>query len=267
MVKPCAVVVGWRAGERAAHAIDVMRASQPGCEVVFVDNEAAASPAREDVLPLAENRGYAGGANAGIARAFADPAITHVVVLNDDLELAAGALALLAETCGDDGCASPTIEAPGADAFAGGRLDARGFGRHEPGARDFLTGAALCIPRVAWERVGPFDERLFLYYEDVDWCLRARAAGFALRVSSAATARHGAGRSTGGGGGETWAYYSTRNRLWLLQRMRGRGTARREAANTSARALLRLSEPIGRAKLLGVRDWAEQRMGRGPFPR
>ena len=74
------------------------------------------------------------------------------------------------------------IEAPGADAFAGGRLDARGFGRHEPGALDFLTGAALCLPRAAWERVGPFDERLFLYYEDVEWCLRARAAGFALRV-------------------------------------------------------------------------------------
>ena len=171
-----------------------------------------------------------------------------MVVLNDDLELAPGALMLLAELCGDDGCASPTIEAPGDDAFAGGRLDARGFGRHEPGARDFLTGAALCIPRAAWERVGSFEERLFLYYEDVDWCLRARAAGFALRVSDDATARHGAGSSTGGGGGETWAYYSTRNRLWLLQRMRGRGTARREAANTSARALLRLREPIGRAQ-------------------
>ena len=49
--------------------------------------------------------------------------------------------------------------------------------------------------------------------------------------------------------------------------MRGRAMARREAANTSARALLRLRDPVGRAKLLGVRDWAEGRMGRGPFPR
>ena len=188
--------------------------------------------------------------------------------MNDDLELAPGALRVLAELAGDDGCASPTIEAPGPDAFAGGRIDARGFGRHEPGARDFLTGAALCIPRVAWDRVGPFDERLFLYYEDVEWCLRARAAGFALRVSETATARHGAGSSTGGGDGETWAYYSTRNRLWLLQRMRGRATARREAAqHGGARAARRAREPVGRAKLLGVRDWAEGRMGRGPFPR
>jgi GT2 family glycosyltransferase len=267
MVKPCAVVVGWRAGARAAQAIDRLRASQPGCEVVFVDNEAPASESPPGVLSLIENRGYAGGANAGVAWALSDHSVTHVLVMNDDLELAPGALTLLAEACGDDGCASPAIEAPGPDGFSGGRIDGRGFGRHEPGSRDFLTGAALCFPRVAWQRVGPFDERLFLYFEDVEWCLRARAAGFALRVEQRATARHGAGRSTGGGTGETWAYYSTRNRLWLLQRMRGRATARREAANTSARALLRLREPIGRAKLLGVRDWAENRMGQGPYPR
>jgi GT2 family glycosyltransferase len=267
MGKPCAVVVGWRAGARAGEAIDRLRAGQPGCQAVFVDNEAPSPSSAPDVLPLIENRGYAGGANAGVARAFGDASITHVLVMNDDLELAPGALTLLAEACGEDACASPAIEAPGPDAFRGGRIDARGFGRHEAGALDFLTGAALCFPRVAWDRVGPFDERFFLYFEDVEWCLRARAAGFALRVEERATARHGAGSSTGGGTGETWAYYSTRNRLWLLQRMRGRATARREAANTSARALLRLREPVGRAKLLGVRDWAGNRMGQGPFPR
>ncbi len=218
-------------------------------------------------MALEENRGFAGGANVGLAHAFADRAITHALLMNDDIELAAGALAVLAETCGENACASPVIEAPGADAFSGGRSTRRGFGRHEPGALDFLTGAALCLPRSAWERVGGLDERLFLYYEDVEWCLRARAAGFALRVEPRATARHAAGSSTGGGQGETWAYYSTRNRLWLLQRLRGRGTARREAANTSARALRRLREPIGRAKLEGVRDWASGRMGRGPYPR
>jgi GT2 family glycosyltransferase len=267
MVKPCAVVVGWRAEARAGLAIETLGSSQPGCDVVFVDNEAGAAAPRPGVVALQENRGFAGGANVGLAQAFADPAITHALLMNDDIELAPGALVALAEACGVDGCASPVIEAPGADAFAGGRIDARGFGRHEAGALDFLTGAALCVPRDAWDRVGSFDERLFLYYEDVDWCLRARAAGFVLRVEHAATARHAAGSSTGGGRGETWAYYSTRNRLWLLQRMRGRATARREAANTSARALRRLREPIGRAKLEGVRDWALGRMGQGPYPR
>ena len=80
MVKPCAVVVGWRAGERATHAIGLLRANQPDAEVLFVDNEAPSFSARADVLSLAENRGYAGGANAGIERAFTDLTVTHVVV-------------------------------------------------------------------------------------------------------------------------------------------------------------------------------------------
>ena len=49
--------------------------------------------------------------------------------------------------------------------------------------RDYLSGACLCISRAAWERVGPFNEELFLYYEDVDWCLRARALGVPLTVA------------------------------------------------------------------------------------
>src|SRR4051812_31038422 len=99
MVKPCAVVVGWRAGARAGDAIDRLRASQPGCQVIFVDNEAPAPSPAPDVISLVENRGYAGGANAGVARALADAATTHVLVMNDDLELAPGALSLLAEAC------------------------------------------------------------------------------------------------------------------------------------------------------------------------
>ncbi|MEP7162096.1 MAG: glycosyltransferase, partial [Dermatophilaceae bacterium] len=44
----------------------------------------------------------------------------------------------------------------------------------------YLTGACLLIARSAWRAVGEFDERFFLYAEEVDWCRRARAAGYAL---------------------------------------------------------------------------------------
>ena len=175
---------------------------------------------------------------------------------------------MLAEACGDDGCASPTIEAPGADAFAGGRIDARGFGRHEPGARDFLTGAALCIPRAAWDRVGPFDERLFLYYEDVEWCLRARAAGFALRVVPRGdrTPRRGQldGRRRRARSGPTTRRATASGCCSACAVAPPRGA--RPPTRRRARCCV-LREPVGRAKLLGVRDWAEGRMGRGPFPR
>ena len=43
---------------------------------------------------------------------------------------------------------------------------------------DWVLGACLMIRRQAWEAVGPLDEGFFMYYEDIDWCYRARAAGW-----------------------------------------------------------------------------------------
>jgi GT2 family glycosyltransferase len=59
----------------------------------------------------------------------------------------------------------------------------RYYGPHEPGppiAVDNLSGACLVVRRAAWDAVGEFDERFFLYCEDVDWSLRARTAGWRL---------------------------------------------------------------------------------------
>jgi GT2 family glycosyltransferase len=274
---PAAVVVTWQAADRTAACLDRLAQVAPAAPVVVVDNES--DPARlarilgnrpVTAVPLAENRGLAGGANAGLDRAFADGA-SHAVLLNDDVLVAPGCLEALVEVAGADSAAAPRIKADGPDAFAGGHLDGRGFGRRAEGAVEYLTGAALCIPAGVWERVGPMDERLFLYYEDVDWCLRARALGVSLRVADRAEADHAAGSSTGGAEGPTWAYYSTRNRLWMLARLRGPGAARREAARTALRALGRLTQPsrggVARAKLAGVGDFRRGRMGRGPYPR
>jgi GT2 family glycosyltransferase len=271
---PVAVVVTWRANGDASACLD----SLDGVATVLVGNEsdaaalAALAAGREGVesLALADNRGFAGGANAGLARAFAGGA-THALLLNDDVRLDGGCLEALLATAGDDALAAPVVDAAGANAFTGGALDPRrGFGRHVPGALDFLTGAALMIPRRVWERVGPLDERLFLYYEDVEWTVRARRLGVALRLAPGAFAQHDAGSSSGGGEGATWAYYSTRNRLWFLERERGRAAAVREAANTAARAALRAAvgpRDVAGAKLAGTRDYLRGRLGKGPYPR
>jgi GT2 family glycosyltransferase len=48
----------------------------------------------------------------------------------------------------------------------------------EPTAVDVITACCVAIPRWAFEKVGAFDESFFMYVEDVDWCVRARQAGF-----------------------------------------------------------------------------------------
>jgi GT2 family glycosyltransferase len=273
-----AVVVAWRAGARAGACLDRLGDAAPGVRRLLVDCESdpaslaevlAARPGVEPVA-LTENLGFAGGANAGVGRAFAGGA-DHVVLLNDDVLLEPGCVAGLVAGAGAGGAASPRIDGPSGIAFAGARLELRrGFGSHVAGASDYLTGACICFSRAAWETVGPFDEQLFLYYEDVDWSLRARALGVPLTVVLEARASHAGGASSGGEQGETWAYYSTRNRLWLLERQRGPRAARREAVRTSMRARLRAlrssRRAVSLAKIAGVRDWNARRMGRGPWP-
>ena len=194
------------------------------------------------------------------------------MLLNDDVLVEAGLHRGAGRRGGGGGAASPRIDGPPGVAFAGGELElVRGFGRHVDGASDYLSGACVCISRGAWDTVGPFNEELFLYYEDVEWCLRARSLGVPLTVVLEARATHSGGASSGGGEGETWAYYSTRNRLWLLEIERGARVAGREAAKTRLRARMRAVQParraVSHAKLAGVHDWSERRMGRGPWPR
>jgi GT2 family glycosyltransferase len=275
-VSVAAVVVAWRAGERAGACLHRLAEVAPGATRVLVDNEGGEFggsdvPAGTIVVRLSDNRGFAGGANAGLERAFGDGA-THVLLLNDDVLVEQGCAEALVSAAGDGGAASPRIDGPPGVAFAGGELElVRGFGRHVDGARDYLSGACLCIARGAWDVVGQFNEELFLYYEDVEWCLRARSLGVPLTVALDARAAHSGGASSGGDKGETWAYYSTRNRLWLLEIERGARVAGREAAKTRMRARMRAVQParraVARAKLAGVHDWSARRMGRGPWPR
>lgn len=75
------------------------------------------------------------------------------------------------------------------------RLRARGLLSdlydHQPERVDgYLTGACLWIRRAAWRDVGPFDDRFFLYCEEVDWARRARRRGWQLRAVPEAGARH-----------------------------------------------------------------------------
>jgi GT2 family glycosyltransferase len=57
---------------------------------------------------------------------------------------------------------------------------------------DWVSGVFMLFRRPVYERLGGFDERYFLYYEDVDLCARLRALGLQTRVVPAATAQHAA---------------------------------------------------------------------------
>lgn len=61
---------------------------------------------------------------------------------------------------------------------------------------DWVAGMFMLADREAFRRVGGFDERYFLYYEDVDLCRRLRDAGFDIALVQAAQAIHDAQRTS-----------------------------------------------------------------------
>jgi N-acetylglucosaminyl-diphospho-decaprenol L-rhamnosyltransferase len=65
-----------------------------------------------------------------------------------------------------------------------------------PTGTGFVSGAALLIPRATFIQLGGFDTRYFMYYEDIDLCLRANAAGVPTHVVTEWTVRHSGGHTT-----------------------------------------------------------------------
>ena len=86
-------------------------------------------------------------------------------------------------------------------AFHGSRLfdpeALGGWARDTEREVDIVTGCLLAIERTTWERLGGFDERFFMYGEDADLSLRARALGFRPRITPDAEAVHAVGVSSG----------------------------------------------------------------------
>lgn len=62
----------------------------------------------------------------------------------------------------------------------------------------WVSGAAMCVRREAWEQVGGFDENIFLYYDDVDLCLRIAEAEWEVWHVPEAVVVHHSGASFGG---------------------------------------------------------------------
>ncbi len=61
---------------------------------------------------------------------------------------------------------------------------------------DWLSGCCMLIKKSVWAKIGPFDEKLYFYNEDREWCYRARRSGFKTRVIPAAKVVHLGGASS-----------------------------------------------------------------------
>jgi GT2 family glycosyltransferase len=203
--------------------------------VYVVDNASAEDPGEllRAELPgvrlvrLSFNRGYAAGCNAGAAIALDDGA-HQLLFLNNDTEVERTTIRALHEAADryPDAILGPTIvfaTDPGLIWSAGGAVQRPwmvnwhlGQGdlvsHHRESRRiDWTTGCAMFVTASTYRRVGPFDESLFIYLEDLDWCLRAARLGIETRLAADAILRHDVSATTSRLPTASVLYYGCRN--------------------------------------------------------
>jgi GT2 family glycosyltransferase len=216
----------------AENLAGIDRSCVPRSTVVVVDNWSSHAERRAitklterhawELITTDANLGFGAGMNRGAAHAL-DRGCTHLLLLNPDVTIDADSLSRLVMFAVDHAntLVSPRLNRPdGSTWFAHGQLDRRtGLTRsqREPrgGDRDqWLSGACLLVDRATWESLGGFDERYFLYWEDIDLSQRVLDLGGDLRVLHAVSAIHSVGGTqTGGGRSARYCFYMCRNRL------------------------------------------------------
>lgn len=258
--------------------------SHPNTTLLVVDNASAddsvarigaAYPAAT-ILRNARNLGFAGGANRGLRYALGAGA-DYVFLVNNDTTFAPDAVALLLEQMRPNvGVATPAIyyaAAPQIPWSLGGlrhwlTLEKTGDGPAAlaasggaPIERDYAVGCGMLLSRAALEQVGLFDERFFMYYEDMDLSLRVRRAGFRILLVPAARMWHKVAMSSGGRDSPSERYWMARSSvLFFLKHVHGpRWLAvapyrAGSACKTVLRLCLRGRGAAARAYLRGLRD-------------
>ena len=239
------IVLNWNgAGHTVNCLATVAKTTYPNYDVIVVDNGSSDDSVATicssfpdiRIIETGHNLGYAGGNNVGIRDALAHGA-DYLWVLNNDTVVDPECLQRMVQAAESDqsvGMVGPKIyylDAPQTIWYAGGTVDLkRGLtwhigkdesdqGQHDAsGEAGFITGCSLLVRRQLVEAIGLMDESYFLYFEDVDWSLKARQAGWKLWFEPKAVLYHAEGAQEGRLYSDRFIYYTLRNRLYFMKR-------------------------------------------------
>ncbi len=224
-----------------------------------------------------KNVGYGGGINRVLKKILKD--YEAFFILNPDVVVHKNCIQQLVKTLESDksiGIVGPKIlDSKGKIWSMGGKLDKKrysggliGFGRsNDPSTSlrvkkvDFISGTAMLIRKEAIVEIGRFSLDYFLYYEDVDFCLRAIKHGYKLVVNPQAVITHHAS-STVKKNSPIMRYYMARNHMWTVEKY--------GPLQVKLHELLRLPKTIWKARdrkyeRMGLRDYFLRKKGRNDY--
>jgi GT2 family glycosyltransferase len=231
------ILVNYRNPEDTVACIrSLAAAGLRGFRILLFDNSAADGGGESLRKALAEsglphryadpggNIGYTAAVNLGIGEAMASGA-GHVMLLNNDTVVEPGFGPALAEALGrhpDAVLAGCVLEADTGEASwnIGTLSPWTGQVRHifaaeYSGPVEFVSGCLAVVPVAAYRKVGLLDERYFMYCEDLDFCIRLKAAGIPIRYAPAMRLRHRTSSSTVRTGTPK-EYYRIRNQTHVV---------------------------------------------------
>jgi len=235
-VRPAVYIPNHNGADHLGRALSSLREQSRPLDVVVVDNgssDHSVELLREQfpevaLLALERNRGFGPALNQAVREHRADP----LILLNSDVECGPRFVEALldANAEGVQSVAAVLLQerSPELIDSAGVVADRTLMGfdylHGEPLAAAATapaplgpTGGAALYERAAFEAVGGFDERIFLYYEDLDLALRMAAAGARCRLAPGATALHAYSAGLGAGSGRKFAFTGW-SRGYMLRR-------------------------------------------------
>ena len=236
------ITINYNGLKDTCELIDTLPLNDETIEVIVVDNASTQDEATEigkryplvKVIKSDKNLGFAGGNNLGIQVAHGK----YLFFINNDAILPqSSALSLLItrlESSDQIGMVCPKIRFTWGKQpiqYAGytplSKITLRnksiGFGEEDCGQYDiahptpYAHGAAMMVKREIIEKAGVMPECYFLYYEELDWSLMIRRAGYEIWYEPSCTIFHKESQTTGQQS-PLKAYYVTRNRLLFAQR-------------------------------------------------
>jgi N-acetylglucosaminyl-diphospho-decaprenol L-rhamnosyltransferase len=235
-VRPAVYIPNFNGAARLGPVLRALAGQTVETDVVLVDNgssDDSVELARRElpevrVVPLAENLGFGRAINRGVAETAGDP----LILLNNDAVPEPRFVEALLDELGEgvDAVAGVLLQerAPELIDSAGVVADVTLMGfdylHGEPATVAATaapplgpTGGAALYRRAAFEAVGGFDERIFLYYEDLDLALRLAANGSQCRLAPEARALHAYSASLGAASARKYAWTGW-SRGYMLRR-------------------------------------------------
>lgn len=188
------------------------------------------------IMKSKKNLGFAGGNNLGIKYALAHDA-DYIMLLNNDTIVSNSFLNNMLMSFNKNnkiglvGCKIMYYPEKNILWYGGGYIDWFKFIGVHYGMKqidkgqydiekeiDFMTGCCMLVKREIFEKVGLLSEDYFMYFEDVDFCVKIRNAGYKIWYDPKAVVYHKVGLSSGGEESPFSIEWGTRNRLLFMNR-------------------------------------------------